>query len=302
MDVLKIVGILLLTGSFALPAQNAQTTAASSHDLEKLRTATASAPNDPELHFRLGDALEKASDYAGAEAEYKKSVNLQANNPNALGALAYLYTSQRRFPDAETALRSYVALDPKNAKAYLQLGSVLLFSDKKDEASHEFSAALRLKPSDPDVLKQVALLYAAHEMFPQAESLYANLIRTAPSDADGHYGYGVVLMQLRKFPLAQNELNKAVSLQPDLKAAYGDLAVAAAENKDFAAAIQALDTRARFLPESPGTYFLRATSYDHLKQLPLAADNYRKFLASDGGKSLTQEWQARHRLVAIDKK
>src|SRR4051794_1643458 len=166
MDVLKIVGILLLTGSFALPAQNAQTTAASSDDLEKLRTATASAPNDPELHFRLGDALEKASDYAGAEAEYKKSVNLQANNPNALGALAYLYTSQRRFPDAETALRSYVALDPKNAKAYLQLGSVLLFSDKKDEASREFSAALRLKPSDPDVLKQVALLYAAHEMFP----------------------------------------------------------------------------------------------------------------------------------------
>ena len=158
-------------------------------------------------------------------------------------------------------------MDPKNAKAHVQLGSVLLFSEKKDEASREFSAALGLTPSDPAVLKQVAQLYASHEMFPQAEPIYATLIRTAPSDADGHYGYGIVLMQQRNFPLAQSELTKAVSLKPDLKEAYGDLAVAAAENKDFPAAIRALDARARVLPESAATYFLRATSYDHLKQL-----------------------------------
>jgi Flp pilus assembly protein TadD len=168
MDVLKIVAALLLTYSLAFAAQNAQAPPSPNDDLQKLRTASAGSPNDPELHFRLGDALEKSGDFAGAESEYKKSVSLQPNNPNALGALAYLYMSQRRFPDAEAALRSYVALEPRNAKAHQQLGSVLLFSDKKDEASRELSAALRLATSDPVVLKQVAQLYAAHEMFPQA--------------------------------------------------------------------------------------------------------------------------------------
>ena len=66
-------------------------------------------------------------------------------------------------------------------------------------------------------------------------------------DADAHYGFGVVLMQLRRFDDAQMELQRAVTLQPDTKEAYGDLAVAAAENKDFAGAIQALDARSRLL-------------------------------------------------------
>jgi Flp pilus assembly protein TadD len=302
MAVLKIVGILMLSGVFALATQNSPTAARTDSDTETLRAAVAVAPNDPELHFRLGESLEKSGDLAGAEAEYKKSLALQANNPGALGALAYLYASQRRFPEAETALRSYTALDPKNPKAHVQLGSVLVFSDKKDEASREFSAALGLAPSDPGTLKQIAQLYASHEMYPQAESLYANLTRISPADPDGHYGHGIVLLQLRNFPAAQAELQRAVSLQPNLKEAYGDLAVAAAENKDYAAALRALDARARFLPESAATYFLRATCYDHLKDFGWAADNYKKFLAADGGKSPNQEWQAKHRLVAIEKK
>ena len=299
MDVLKILGAVLLSGSLAL----AQTSSAgAANDVDSLRAAAATSPDDPELHFRLGDALEKSGAFGGAEAEYKKSLALQANNPKALGALAYLYASQRRFPEAETALRSYTALDPKNAKAYVQLGSVLLLSDKRDDASREFSVALRLAPSQPDILKQIAQLYASHEMYQQAESLYANLTSISPADPDGHYGHGIVLLQLKNFPPAQAELQQAVSLRPDLKEAYGDLAVAAFENKDYAAAIQALDARSRFLPESAATYFLRATSYDHLKQFTPAADNYRKFLAADAGKNPNQEWQARHRLVAIEKK
>jgi hypothetical protein len=54
------------------------------------------------------------------------------------------------------------------------------------------------------------------------------------------------------------------------------------------------------LPEIPATYFLRATSYDYLKVTAKAVENYKQFLATDGGKTPNQEWQARHRLIAID--
>jgi len=74
----------------------------------------------------------------------------------------------------------------------------------------------------------------------------------------------------------------------------------ASENKDYNLAIRALDERARYIPESPATYFLRATSYDNLKNTPKAIENYKQFLAVDGGKLPDQEWQARHRLIAID--
>jgi len=267
-----------------------------------LALGQAAPPDDAEAHYRAGDQLEKSGNLAGAEVEYKKSVELQAKNPSALGALAYIYSTQKRYPEAEAALRKFIEIDPQNAKAHLQLGSVLLESNQKDVAIKELSAASGLAGSDATLVKNVAELYATHSLYPQAAQQYSTALRLNPKDADAHYGFGVVLMQLRRFDGAQMELQRAVTLRPDIKEAYGDLAVAAAENKDFAGAIQALDARSHFLPDSAATYFLRATSYDHLKQMPQAAENYRKFLATDGGKNPNQEWQAKHRLIAIDKK
>jgi len=267
-----------------------------------LALGQAAPPDDAEAHYRAGDQLEKSGNLAGAEVEYKKSVELQAKNPSALGALAYIYSTQKRYPEAEAALRKFIEIDPQNAKAHLQLGSVLLESNQKDLAIKELSAASGLAGSDATLVKNVAELYATHSLYPQAAQQYSTALRLNPKDADAHYGFGVVLMQLRRFDGAQMELQRAVTLRPDIKEAYGDLAVAASENKDFAGAIQALDARSHFLPDSAATYFLRATSYDHLKQMPQAAENYRKFLATDGGKNPNQEWQAKHRLIAIDKK
>src|SRR6476469_5612543 len=109
--------------------------------------------NDAEAHFRTGDQMEKSGNLAGAEVEYKKSVELQAKNPSALGALAYLYSTQKRYSEAEAALRNFIAIDPQNAKAHVQLGSVLLESNQKDAAIKEFNAASGLAGSDATLLR-----------------------------------------------------------------------------------------------------------------------------------------------------
>jgi len=79
-------------------------------------------------------------------------------------------------------------------------------------------------------------------------------------------------------------------------------AIAASENHHYELALKALDVRAKSVPENPGTYFLRATCYDHLKAFKQASENYRKFLEVAAGKFPNEEWQARHRLIAIEPK
>jgi tetratricopeptide (TPR) repeat protein len=123
-----------------------------------------------------------------------------------------------------------------------------------------------------------------------------------PDNAVAHYALGSLLMHEKKYIEAQQELLAAVKLKPDLADAYGNLAVVAAENKDYGLAIRALDARAKFLPETPASYFLRATSFDNLKAVPQAVEYYRRFLAAGSGRLSEQEWQARHRLVALDPK
>jgi hypothetical protein len=63
-----------------------------------------------------------------------------------------------------------------------------------------------------------------------------------------------------------------------------------------------LEARAKFLPEAPGTYFLRATAYDSLRDYPHAAENYHQFLETAKGRFPDEEWKARHRLIAIEPK
>jgi tetratricopeptide (TPR) repeat protein len=109
-------------------------------------------------------------------------------------------------------------------------------------------------------------------------------------------------MKLKKFSDAEQEFLATVKFKPDWGAAYGDLAVAANENQNYAMAIRALDARAKFLPEIPVGYFLRATAYDHLRDYHQAAANYHLFLQVANGKYPDQEWQARHRLIAIEPK
>src|SRR5438270_13748002 len=104
MDVLRVFGAVVLSGSVAVAAQNASPSAPPANEVDSLRASVAAAPNDAEAHFRLGGALEKSGDLLGAESEYKRSLALQEKNPNALGALAYLYVTQKRFTEAETTL------------------------------------------------------------------------------------------------------------------------------------------------------------------------------------------------------
>ena len=66
--------------------------------------------------------------------------------------------------------------------------------------------------------------------------------------------------------------------------------------------VHAITMRSKFLPVVPATYFLWATSYDTLNDRVAAITYYHHFLESAGGKFPNQEWQARQRLLVLEKK
>jgi len=263
--------------------------------------ASLADPKDPEPHLLAATLLEKQHP-ADAEKEYQQALTLAPDSPDALAALTNFYMRQRRFADAESLLRKLVTVHPEDATAHLQLGRMLAISGKTADGISELETGMKLDPSDNQAQHDLADLYLETSKFSQAEGLYKSLIASRPNDASFHHGLGRALLSQKKFAEAERELARAVQLKPDFGPAYGDLAVAAAENKDYEFAIKAVDMRARFLPEIPITYFLRATAYDNLHDVKDAAKYYHQFLDVAGGKFPDQEWQARHRLIAIEPK
>ncbi len=263
--------------------------------------ASALRPEDPEPHLAVGLLLEKDNKFSDAETEYKKALALDPKS-DALTGLANIYMRGHRFVEAEEYLRKLVAAQPGNAAVHVQLGRVLAAEGKNDVAATELEAGIKLAPADASAQRDLADVYLAAGKNEQADAAYRALLAGHANDAELHRSFGQALLREKKFPDAQQEFLAAVKLKPAFGEAYGDVAFAAGENKNYPLVIKALDARAKFLPEIPITYFLRASALDHLRDYKQASANYHLFLNTANGKYPDQEWQAKHRLIAIEPK
>ncbi len=120
-----------------------------------------------------------------------------------------------------------------------------------------------------------------------------------PDDEEILAAQGENLIRERLYLQAQKVLERAVKLKPDDGDAWSGLAFAASENKQYSSSTARSFHESKIFAETPATYFLWATSYDNLHLSKQAQEYYRKFLAAADGKFPDQEWQAKHRLVAL---
>jgi tetratricopeptide (TPR) repeat protein len=254
-------------------------------------------PSAPELSLNAARMLQKAGDLTRAEQRYRTAAN--AGDSQAMALLIDLLNQQKRYPEAEDWLRKYITQNPKNIQAPALLAKLLAAQNKSDEAIAVLESAEKSSPS-PAGERQLAGLYLQAKKYQQAELLFRSLVQQNASDPDLHYGLGLALLYQLKYGAAESELLQAVKLKADLADAYAYLADAARENKDYPLAIQALDARARFLADTPGTIFTRAICYDNLRMTKQAIASYKQFLTVAAGKFPDQEFQARHRLKAIE--
>lgn len=259
-------------------------------------------PKDPEPPLAAGQLLEKQNKFAEAEQQYKAALALDPASADAATGLANIYLRGNRYPEAESALKKVVAARPDDVEAHAQLGHVFSAEGKNDAAVAELEAAAKVSPGDLVVQRYLADAYTSAGKADQAVAAYRTLVAAHPDDAELHRALGESMLRSKKFPDAQQEFLTAIKLNPKLGEAYGDLAFAASENKNYPLTLKALDERVKYLPEIPVTYFLRASAYDHLQDVKKAAANYHLFLNTAGGKYPDYEWQAKHRLIALEPK
>jgi len=251
-----------------------------------LTAQIAEANNDPDL----------------AQTAYQR---LLAGHPTAemtsaaTGGLAQLLIKEKKYSEAEPLLKSALERDPRDPALNAQLATALLAQQKNDEALSVLETLRQLEPGNGSVDQMLADAYSQAGQPEKADPIYARMALAHPENEDILAGQGENLLREKHYPQAQGVLEQAVKLKPDDGDAWSGLAFAASQNKQYNAALNALSMRAKLLGETPVSYFLWATSYDNLHLSKQAQEYYRKFLAVADGKFPDQEWQAKHRLVAL---
>jgi tetratricopeptide (TPR) repeat protein len=270
---------------------------------EHYRAGLQADPKDLELHLSLGRVAYELKDLQQAESEFRAAVALRKDSPLAILGLAEILLAQDHLPLAAAQFESYLSLNPNDGDTRLRLAGLYSDLDQPNEALRTLRAASADLQQDPKWKEMAARAYAMLKRWPDAIPLYQDVALARPDDAAILAALGEALLKDRQFQASARALEKALVLQPSSPQAVREvrknLVSARYLAGDYPAALAALDALAAHEPLPAILLFVRATCYDHLRQTKAAVENYEKFLALADGKHPDQEFQARHRLVAL---
>ena len=258
-------------------------------------------PETPPDTFLAGQIAEAAGDLEIAEQEYRQALRNQPDLSDASAALAHLLIGEKRYADTQPVVEAALRHDPNNPALSAQLAAILNAQGKQQDALALLQKLHQQEPDSGSIASMLADAELQAGKIDEADSLYQQLLARTPNDPDLLDAHGQILIHQQHYPEAIAAFRKAIAARADDIDAWSGIAFANSELHQYQDELQALSMRSKYAPENPASLFLWATAYDNLHQKQAAADYYHRFLAAAQGKFPDQEWQAKHRLVALGK-
>jgi tetratricopeptide (TPR) repeat protein len=247
------------------------------------------------------EIAENAGDNEIAEQAYRRVLQQDADSSEATAGLAHLYIAEKRYTDAQPLVEAALRRDPDDPALNAQLAAILNTQGKQADALALLEKLHQLEPSSRSVTSMLADAELQAGNLDDAAALYQQLLAGAPGDPALLDADGQLLIRQQRYADAVAAFRKATAANPDDVDAWSGIAFADSELHQYHDELTALSTRSKLATENPSSLFLWATAYDNLHQTKAAADYYHRFLAAAQGKFPDQEWQAKHRLVALEK-
>ncbi len=285
--------------------QSSQPAAAREELLEALKLT----PETPDDVLMGAELAESAGDPADAETAYRRALALTPGNLDATAGLAHVLQQQGKTAEADTLLSAAVKEHANDPRLVAEAATLYAAEGKAAQAIPLIEELRKAKPAlaaDPVTTALLAQLDTVSGNDAEAEKLYAILVVQDPRNPAFLADLGSAQVRQGEYAAAEGSLLKAVAMRAafhDDKAwaeAAAGLAFAASKNNNPKQTLQAIAARDTVLPNSPSSLFLEATAYDSLHQSKRAEQAYRAFLAVANGKFPDEEFQARHRLVALE--
>jgi protein O-mannosyl-transferase len=148
---------------------------------EYLKEAIVLRPNFASPHVYWGDLHVAEGQFARAEAEYRRAVEISPLNTEARNRLGGFYQTQGRRQEAEEQFRASAEAQP-NIEAWNGLGDVLLARGRPGEAVAAWAKVTELMPFDEHARLQLGQVYHAQGRPADAEEQFRVVLLLDPKN------------------------------------------------------------------------------------------------------------------------
>jgi tetratricopeptide (TPR) repeat protein len=239
--------------------------------------------DDAELQNLLGAVEEKRGNYSQSMIAYRQAAQLQPGNEEFHLDYAIELALHWNPVEALKVFAAGVKNFPNFASMWMAMGGCYYLIGKYDQAAKALLQASQLAPDRPEVYALLGLAYdAAGPVQETIEGKFRDYIQSHPDDATARYFYGKILLAQSRGKAgsnlddAQEELDKAIALNPALAQARIELATLLRMRGDFRAAQTQLEAAVKLEPESSEAYYQLMQVYRKLGQPQKAAVALRK--------------------------
>jgi predicted O-linked N-acetylglucosamine transferase (SPINDLY family) len=261
----------------------------------------------------LGTQYHQAGQLAEAETLYRRVLQLEPDNAQALHALGILAMQSRRFEVAAELIRQAIRgdrnqsafyanlgeayrhlqktseaidccrkalrLQPNLAHVHSTLGMLLRGENKLDEAAAALREALRLRPDESQARLRLGQVLEDQKQLAEAEACFRRVLRSDPNAAEPHVHLASVLHAQGKRDEAAQHYRAALAINRNDADAHTNLGTVLHEQKKHAEATAHFQAALAARPNAAVSHVNLGTNHQALGRLDEAAACYRAALA-----------------------
>ena len=160
---------------------------------EVLEQAVRLAHTDGHAHALYGHVLARQGDDSGAESNWRRALQLEPDQPQALKGLAGLCARSGRMQEAVSCLEKVSESAPEDADNWLNLAELYQFLELPGQAEAAFRQAISHKPDRVDAHAGLARMLFAGGATRRAATAFRRALELDPDQAELAAGLAVCL-------------------------------------------------------------------------------------------------------------
>ena len=190
------------------------------------RHAAARTPDNPWVHYELGNALRDLDRTSEAARAYETALRLAPGHAAAHNNLAVLLERDDRLRDAVRHYRQALDAEPDFVDAHYNLANALRAQGRVPDAIRHYREALRLEPNLAPAHTNLGEALGAAGNLDEAIGHFRSAVRISPDSAEAHNNLGAALAMQGRLVDAIDQFRRALAIDSSHARARENLEIA----------------------------------------------------------------------------